>query len=316
MLDDLYDHAPCGFHSLDSNGVIIRINDTELKWLGYSREEVVGRMKWIDLVTAEGQRTFERHFRRFLAQGNVRDLEFEVVRKDGTILPVLVSATALRDEEGNFQMSISVVYDLTYRKQADSRFRAVLEAAPDALLMCNRNGEVVLTNSQIEKIFGHSPEELRGRSFAVLLPERLRALHSDHVEGFFCNPAQRPMGASKRLSGLRKDGTEIPVEISLSPLQTDEGLAALAAIRDVSERRRNEEEREQLIEELKQAVEKVKLLSGLLSICASCKRIRDEQGHWESLEIYIRDRSSANFTHGICPDCVRRLYPKSEGEDI
>lgn len=313
MLDDLYEHAPCGFHSLDSNGVIIRINDTELEWLGYDREEVVGRMKWTDIVTPESRRTFEQHFPRLLSDGSVRDLEFEVVRKDGTLLPVLVSATAMHDEKGNFQMSSSVVYDLTYRKQADSRFRAVLEAAPDALLMCNRKGEVILTNSQIEKIFGYRPDELRGRNFTVLLPERLRSVHAEHAEGFFCNPAQRQMGASKRLSGLRKDGSEIPVEISLSPLHTEDGLVALAGIRDVSERRRTEDEREKLIAELKQAVEKVKLLSGLLSICASCKRIRDEEGHWESLEIYIRDRSSANFSHSICPDCVRKLYPKTDG---
>jgi len=80
-------------------------------------------------------------------------------------------------------------------------------------------------------------------------------------------------------------------------------------MRDISRRKQAEVEREQLITELQGALDRVKVLSGLLSICASCKKIRDEQGHWETLEVYIRDRSEANFSHGLCPECLKKLYP-------
>jgi PAS domain S-box-containing protein len=123
LVHDLYNQAPCGYHSLDSEGRFIRINDTELFWLGYTREEVVGRMNIADLLTAEGLETFRRTFPAFLTSGRVRDLEFELRRKDGSIFPVLLSATAVTDETGNYLMSRSTVYDITERKQAEKALR-------------------------------------------------------------------------------------------------------------------------------------------------------------------------------------------------
>lgn len=430
---DLYQNAPCGFHSLDPNGIFVRINDTELNWLGYLREEMVGRMRLTDILTPEGRKTFEQNFPRFKATGVLRDLELDFIRKDGTLLPVLVSATAVRDQSGKVVMSRSIVYDLSERKQADRRFHSILEAAPDAILICNRKGEIILSNAQVEKVFGYRRDELQGRALDALLPDRFRQIHAQHVERFFDYPQTRPMKSGSELSGLRKDGTEVAVEISLSPFQSDDGLRALAAIRDVTERRRAqaeerksearyrllfensmdgvlltspdgrifdanssacsifgrtreqiiaagraglmdttdpalprlieerkrtgkahgelrarrpdgsvfpmeissavfadsegneltciilrdigprkhaEAEREQLITNLQEALSQVKVLSGLLPICASCKKVRDEKGEWGSIEKYIRERSHAEFTHGICPDCARRLYPE------
>ena len=97
---DLYNHAPCGYHSLDRDGVFVQINDTELHWLGYAREEVIGRMNYADLITPRSRETFRNNFTRFKAQGWIRDIEFEMVRKDGSLLPVLVSATAVTDDHG------------------------------------------------------------------------------------------------------------------------------------------------------------------------------------------------------------------------
>ena len=239
---DLYEHAPCGFHSLDSNGIFVRINDTELRWLGYRREEMVGRMKLPDVLTPQGRAIFEEAFPRLKTDGVLRDLELEFVRKDGTRLPVLVSATVVRDERGEFVASRSIVYDLTQRKRTDSQFRAILQAAPDAILICNRQGTLTLANSQAEKVFGYRLDELVGISIETLIPSRFRANHSVHREGFFSNPQTRPMGTGLKLCGLRKDGTEVPVEVSLSPVQTDDGWMALAVVRDVTERRLSEDD--------------------------------------------------------------------------
>ena len=114
--EDLYNNAPCGYHSLDSNGVIRRINDTELAWLGYSRDEVVGRMKWPELLTSASQQAFRHDYPRFKKQGFTRDFEIELMRKDGTILVGLVNASAIYDSGGKYVMSRSTVLDITERK--------------------------------------------------------------------------------------------------------------------------------------------------------------------------------------------------------
>src|SRR5271157_4741725 len=120
---DLYNHAPCGYHSVDKDGLFVRINDTELSWFGYTREEVIGRMKFSDLLTPESCRIFQESFPKFKANDVIRDLEFDMVRRDGTILPVLLSATAITDSAGNYVMSRSTIYDITARKQAENQIQ-------------------------------------------------------------------------------------------------------------------------------------------------------------------------------------------------
>jgi PAS domain S-box-containing protein len=115
-ISDLYNHAPCGYHSLDPDGVFLRMNDTELKWLGYHREEIVGKKKFVDLLTPASQKMFPERFAGFKRRGWARDLDFDLVRKDGTILPVILNSTAVWDSEGNYQMSRSTVFDNTDRK--------------------------------------------------------------------------------------------------------------------------------------------------------------------------------------------------------
>lgn len=118
-IEDLYNNAPCGFHSLDNDGIFVRINDTELAWLGYSRDEVLGRLHLTDLLTPQGQAIFHQYFPKLKKRGWVRDIELELVRKDGRTFPVLVSASAVRDSAGNFVMSRTTVYDMTERSKAE-----------------------------------------------------------------------------------------------------------------------------------------------------------------------------------------------------
>ena len=242
QLLDLYEHAPCGFHSLDANGVFLYINDTELGWLGYTREEVVGRMRWIDFLAPEACRAFEENFLRLKSEGAVRDLEFDVVRKDGSRLPVLLSATAVRNQNGEFVMSRSIVYDLSSRKRADHLFHAILEAVPEAILICNAHGEIVLTNAQVKTVLGYSPKDLRETTIERLVPELFRLKHIADREKFLCHPEPRSMGAGRELSALRADGNVIPVEVSLSPIQADGGTWVVATLRDITERRLAEDE--------------------------------------------------------------------------
>lgn len=116
---DLYEHAPCGYHSLDKDGIIQRINKTELKWLGYTRDDIVGKRRLADLLTLETLPIFHRNFLRLKETGEVRDVELELIRKNGTILPVLVSATAQYDADGGCFMTRSTVYDMSERKKME-----------------------------------------------------------------------------------------------------------------------------------------------------------------------------------------------------
>jgi PAS domain S-box-containing protein len=164
-IEDLYNKAPCGYHSLDQEGVIVAMNDTALGWLGYAREEVVGRMKFAELLAPESAAVFAERFAHFQRKGSVQNVEYEWNRKDGSKLPILVNATAIYDPQGNYVASRATVYDVTERKRAEDERDRFFNVARDLLCISNFEGYFTRLNPAWETIFGYTDDELRSKPF-------------------------------------------------------------------------------------------------------------------------------------------------------
>ncbi len=185
---------------------------------------------------------------------------------------------------------------------------AIVESTEDAIYGKDLNGAIISWNKAAERIFGYTAEEIAGHSVSILYPVDRRDELVDIMERI--KLGQR-VGLYETVR-LRKDGHFIPVSVTVSPVKDTHGkvVGGSAISRDITLRKNDEAERFKLIEELTESLKQVKTLSGLLPICSSCKRIRDDRGYWQQVETYIADHTHADFTHGICPDCLEKFKSK------
>ena len=307
---NLYDDAPVGYFEYDLRGNITRVNLTHSKLLGYTAEEMIGQPCWKFIVDKVAREQILDKLRG--ARPPAVGLERTYRRKDGTTFPVLFEDRLLTDEEGHITGIRTAIQDITDRKRAEAelktseeKYRILFQSSKDPVYIATIEGTVMDANPAFFSLFGYTTDDLDQLKLEVLYvnpDNRAEFIKEVNKSGF----------VKDHLEKLRtKDDCEMDCLITATIRRSQVGdiLGYQGTIRDITEVRRKQLEKEQLISELQDALAKIKTLSGLVPICAHCKNIRDDEGYWKQIEDYLLDYSDARFSHGICPECAKKFYP-------
>lgn len=244
----LYNNTPVMMHSIDQSGALLSVSNTWLRTLGYERNEVLGQ-KSVEFLTPQSQQ-YARDvvLPTFFKCGHCQDIPYQMVKKDGEIMDVLLSATAEKDGSGDIVRSLAVIIDVTAQKRAEqalrsseTKLRVLAETAADAIISTDGRGLITQFNRSAEQIFGYSTAEILGKPLTLLMPTKFQRAYTKAVERFSATGETKLMGQVTELTGIKKDGTEFPLEISLSAWETGEGKFFTGILRDITKRKVAEE---------------------------------------------------------------------------
>jgi PAS domain S-box-containing protein len=227
------------------DGTITSWNSGARRLYGYDAPQIIGQNTAV-LIPAEQWSVETDQLARVVGGEYVEQYQAQRRRADGGVVTVMVTLSAITDASGHVTGVASISRDVSDLRRAEARFRGLLEAAPDAIVGVTADGHITLVNAQAERLFGYHRHELLGQLIEVLVPEQVRSVHPGHRGEYFRAPLPRPMGAGMHLAARRKDGSEFPAEISLSALDTEDGMVVSAAVRDVTERLEAQAEHERL----------------------------------------------------------------------
>jgi PAS domain S-box-containing protein len=245
-----------------------------------------------------------------------RGLRFRIIGKEGIVRWVELNSHMRFDKDGAYLREEGVLRDITDRMRAEEAFReekafseSMLDAVVDTVFVFDpTTGRPLRWNRAFREISGFTDEEIAGKKAPEDWYGEEDLKHAEAATERVLEEGRSTL----EMALMTKNGRSIPTEYTGSLIRDVEGRPKyiIAVGRDITERKRADEAREKLIGELQDAFAKVKTLSGLIPICASCKKVRDDEGYWNQIETYIREHSEAQFSHGICPECARKLYPE------
>ena len=242
-----------GIVVINERGIIESVNPAVTKLFGYTPDRLLGQN--VKMLMPDPYHTeHDQYLRNYLTSGlkKVIGIGREVLgrRSDGTSFPIHLAVNEIL-VDGSRKFA-GIVRDISSQILSEMQFRQVVDSAPNGLLMIDPHGTIMMVNKQVEAMFGYSREELLGNRVEMLMPERFRSNHSTYRRGYFSGPTSRAMGVGRDLPGLRRDGSEFPVEIGLNPIDTPQGRLALASIVDISGRKRMEDALAKAAEDLEE----------------------------------------------------------------
>ena len=311
----------------DGQGRFIRINDAFEKTTGFSIIDIVGKFFWDVLLVPEDVKHIKEIFNKITGGEFPVEYQSKIISRDSKHRSIVWSMTALKEEKGPIEYIIGSGIDITDSLkaremlneanqnlfQSEKKYRSFVSNIPGSIYRSRLNGEssVEFLNNEIEKISGYPASDFfqdRKRTFSIIVhPDDLEKLKNTVQEGINkkepYNFEYRIQHASGATRWVYERGQGVFDE-------NGEFLWLDGMIFDITERKNLEREREVMIRELTDALNRVKTLRGLLPICSNCKKIRDDKGYWNQIEEYIKEYSDAEFSHGICPECTKKLYPE------
>jgi PAS domain S-box-containing protein len=232
----IFEHAAEGIFQTSMDRRIIAANPACVNLLGYaSSEELIASVTDVRKLYEEPGRRLHL-VRKVKEEGTVSDFEAIIRKKDGSKIWVSINAHALRDPLDKIIGLEGMVIDITHRKRAQKNFQMLIDGTPDAIIAIEQNSNILLINSKTETLFGYNRDELLGRPYNLLIPMRYRDKHAAYCRNYFANPSTKIMALHLSSVAKRKDGSEFPVEINMSPMETDEGIIVVIDIRDISEK--------------------------------------------------------------------------------
>lgn len=310
----LLDTIPSPVFFKDVSGRYLGCNRAFEEFLGKSREEIIGKSVY-DMAPIEIACKYAEKDQELFERPGGQTYEWKIKAVNGSVREVIFNKATFTDSSENVAGLIGVILDITERKRAEDAlnrseayFRSLIENTSDIITILNADGAIRYMSPSVEHVAGYTPSELTGRNIFEYVHPDDETDATDIIARVVQNPG---VILSTEFRLRHNDGSWHIFEITIQNLLENEAVKGIVInSHDITARRQAEEERERLILELRQALSEIKTLSGLLPICASCKKIRDDNGYWEQVESYVGKHSDAQFSHSICPECIKKLYPE------
>ncbi|SLM27816.1 hypothetical protein MTBBW1_1140006 [Desulfamplus magnetovallimortis] len=314
FLNTLMETIPNPLFYKDTQGVYIGCNRAFEAYLGKSRHEIIGKTVH-DMAYHDISSKYEAKDSELISNPGRQLYEGQVVAYGGNIRDVLFNKATFTNDQGDVAGIIGVITDITEIKEnelalmeSEEKVRTLVEQARDAIYLSDSSGNLLMVNQRACDSLGYTRKELLGMSVADVEV----AISPRGISNLFKSLAMGETTPLRYGVHRKKDGSVFPVEVAINCFFAGGNTVYLGIARDITKQKEAEAKQRDLIKELKRALAEIKQLSGLLPICASCKKIRDDKGYWNRIEAYIQERSNAKFTHGICPDCMDQLYGNEE----